>query len=583
MKIIKILLLLITASTCCHAQFSQKRETSLRDSMFHFFYNSDSCNFQRIANTYKDYVLTHGRLHLYYTAMSNEVVFYLNAFDYYTAYVKLQNMDEDMTKRNCEKERYQYTNMMGNVMADLGKKKEAMDYLLQTIDLINQCVADKNKLVGVYMDIAYCQMGSHPDESLKWAMKAEQIAKDKYNLSDATAMISELYFILKDYPNFLKYHARYMTMKAQGYISMYNDFLEVYWLVYHKHTNQAVAKARVLQNQYDRYYYEMKVYEYVGDIKQAYIVQSKMTEISDSLLSSVVESVIYKRHLEQQLEAERNRVSRNHDIFVSVMLILAVIFCVGLVGALVVRKEMLRKLNTKNKDLIVARDKAMESDRMKLAFIRNVSHQIRTPLNIISGYSEVLTSGIGLDADTLQNSRSKLTENVKIITEIFDKLIRMSESESEILEEAERVSCNDLLTHFIASYQGKQHKDVTLCVTGQLDETEDQVNVQVDTVQKILHELMDNAIKFTERGCVELAAKRTADNLLMLTVQDTGCGVPPAENEHIFERFVKLDDFAEGTGLGLTLCRSLCTLIGGTIVLDNAYVGGARFILTIPC
>lgn len=240
------------------------------------------------------------------------------------------------------------------------------------------------------------------------------------------------------------------------------------------------------------------------------------------------------------------------------------------------------KLRKTNADLVIARDKAMESDRMKLAFIRNVSHQIRTPLNIISGYSQVLSNNRKLDSELRTVAASEVEENVEKITNIFDKLLDVSDSESESQDEIVNLSTNQFLSGFLASYENKKHEGVTLKFESDLD-TSDVVSVHVESLKKILAELLDNAIKFTQQGCVTLQVKRDDTLQLLIVVQDTGCGIPSSENEHIFERFVKLDDFAEGTGLGLSLCRTLAKMLGGTIVLDNAYIGGARFILRIPC
>ena len=100
-------------------------------------------------------------------------------------------------------------------------------------------------------------------------------------------------------------------------------------------------------------------------------------------------------------------------------------------------------------------------------------------------------------------------------------------------------------------------------------------------MRRILNPLFDNAVKNTPIGTVTLRAAAT-DTQLMLMVEDTGCGVPAGEAEHIFERFVKLDSFKEGLGLGLTFSRTMAQRLGGDVKLDTTYDKGARFIVTIP-
>ena len=95
--------------------------------------------------------------------------------------------------------------------------------------------------------------------------------------------------------------------------------------------------------------------------------------------------------------------------------------------------------------------------------------------------------------------------------------------------------------------------------------------------------LLDNAIKYTDEGTITLRAVIEDDSKLVLSVEDTGCGIPTEEANHIFERFVKLDTFKEGLGLGLPLCRMLASRLNGFIIFDQTYAGpGARFVLTLP-
>jgi signal transduction histidine kinase len=100
-------------------------------------------------------------------------------------------------------------------------------------------------------------------------------------------------------------------------------------------------------------------------------------------------------------------------------------------------------------------------------------------------------------------------------------------------------------------------------------------------LRRIVDTLIDNAIKYTTQGSITLRTS-IADDVLSICVEDTGTGIPEGEEEHIFERFVKLDDFKKGLGLGLPLCRTLCQRLGGNVTLDRNYHPGARFVVTLP-
>ena len=126
----------------------------------------------------------------------------------------------------------------------------------------------------------------------------------------------------------------------------------------------------------------------------------------------------------------------------------------------------------------------------------------------------------------------------------------------------------------------KQSDDVMVNV----ETAEHDIRLKTDkkSVIKILSELLHNADKFTEKGTITIGCQMINSRFMGFYVADTGCGIAPADQERIFEPFMKVDEFCEGLGLGLSLCRRLATLLNGEIVLDTRYSGGARFLLKLP-
>jgi signal transduction histidine kinase len=235
------------------------------------------------------------------------------------------------------------------------------------------------------------------------------------------------------------------------------------------------------------------------------------------------------------------------------------------------------------KELKKAYQHALESDNMKTAFIRNVSHEVRTPLNIISGFALIIAAGdITMCAEELKDISQMVMKNTNIITNQFDELIEISLNENSGEEiKTEAVDIQQLLLEITGDYQPLLNHGVEIKIENNLPDS-----FIISTNRKMLYRmvslLIDNAIKNTTEGHI-LAKTSSTDKKISIVIEDTGCGIDPKEAESIFERFVKLDNFKEGLGLGLPLCRMIAHRMKGEVLLDTTYVGpGARFVINLP-
>ena len=240
-------------------------------------------------------------------------------------------------------------------------------------------------------------------------------------------------------------------------------------------------------------------------------------------------------------------------------------------------------------------DQAMESSRMKTDFIQQISHEIRTPLNILSGFTQVLTSGMELDEATQQEVTKGIVDNTERITSLVNKILELAESGSDTPLER-----NDQALAIQIAAQAAEDSGITQAthLDFDLDIAPEAETVMLTTAlapaTRVLVLLLDNAMKFTHpaeaAGGVDAVKEKAHavlrvtidDGLVVFTVEDTGIGVPPEEAGHIFEEFVQLDKYYDGTGIGLTVARSLAQRLGGDIRLDTDYSAGARFVYTLP-
>ena len=225
---------------------------------------------------------------------------------------------------------------------------------------------------------------------------------------------------------------------------------------------------------------------------------------------------------------------------------------------------------------------ALESDKMKAAFIQNISHEIRTPLNIINGYAQVLSSSeFDISAEERQEISQTMMRNTHIITTLVSETLELSSVESATnTYEKDKVQLHDLMNDIVRKFQRMVNPQLTLHYETSLP-NDFELTTNRELLRRIIDTLTDNAVKNTLQGSVTIHSS-VADDMVTISVEDTGTGIPHGDEEHIFERFVKLDDFKKGLGLGLTLCRTLCQRLGGTVTLDTSYHSGARFVVTLP-
>ena len=237
----------------------------------------------------------------------------------------------------------------------------------------------------------------------------------------------------------------------------------------------------------------------------------------------------------------------------------------------------------RNQELIIAKSKAEEADRKKAAFIQDLSHQIRTPLNIIGGFTQVLrdehetmneTEVSSITHDIMQNSHT--------ITNIIDNWMRTLALEGiDKVERHDEISCNEMCKIAAETITLRNPDSVTLKVESHVPDSL-HIITDKDCLLKVLSELLHNANKYTQEGNITISCDQTDQQFVNFSVSDSGPGIAEELHEHVFTQFTKLDDFNEGLGMGLTLCRKLAGLLGGHITLDAAYTKGARFVLTLP-
>ena len=229
--------------------------------------------------------------------------------------------------------------------------------------------------------------------------------------------------------------------------------------------------------------------------------------------------------------------------------------------------------------LVKARDKAEASDRLKSAFLANMSHEIRTPLNAIVGFSSLLTSTENAAEKELYNSL--IGHNNKLLLNLINDVIDLSKIESGYLElRPDWVNLTELLDESVAEYVHQVPSGVELLTNYPAHDS--LVELDKLRIKQILSNFLSNALKNITTGHVEVFYEVDHQSV-RIGVKDTGRGIPQNMLEKIFERFEKLDSFAQGAGLGLPICKLIVEKMNGRILVDSQLGIGTTFIIELPC
>lgn len=240
----------------------------------------------------------------------------------------------------------------------------------------------------------------------------------------------------------------------------------------------------------------------------------------------------------------------------------------------------IQSFKNKENELRIARDQARQSDLLKSNFLANMSHEIRTPLNTIVGFSNLL---IGTEEYTTEERKTfiaTVNENCQMLLTLINDILDLSRIESGSKFEEKSCSLNDLIDEIVNGKQQLCKPDVLLLK--KLPEQTLVINTDSMRLKQVLTNLVNNSIKFTEHGSILIGYKQEDSGILMIFVKDTGCGIAAEQQSLIFERFFKTDNFTQGGGLGLSVCKAIINRMEGNISLISELHKGSCFEVRIP-
>lgn len=500
----------------------------------------------------------------------------------------------------------------GTGLANREKYEDAYPYLETVYKLAGQLPHKRGRKMRRFVTWSYLNILHAPDKGQEFIEGVEKLleqykkdyeqyyasSRPYYNieiryLQCYTALLMRADLLPEDKINYYIGRVKEMSHRVTENIDKYNCFLAMnnYYLHRGDYVNALATNDSLI-----KYCYAIgpshipglldissQIYEAVGNYKEAYNYYKSSVQMRDSLDSSDMKRQLNELQVKYEIDKlnyENARLANKNKqillITLSSVLLLVLGVCTYLYYDLKRERRMKKKLSELN-------EKAGESEKMKTAFINSMCHEIRTPLNAIVGFSGILTDEtITLDEAMKKEYYGLITVNAEMLTSLIDHLLVIAnlDSSDEPLP-CQRTNIKEICMQEMGKLE--RHSKPGITYRSELPAEEIFVSTNEQYLSLVIENLLNNANKFTDEGTVSLAVRfDKAQRVFEISVTDTGCGIPAEKREEVFRRFSKLDEFAQGNGLGLYLSRLIVRRLSGSIFVDPNYTDGARLIIRLP-
>lgn len=356
--------------------------------------------------------------------------------------------------------------------------------------------------------------------------------------------------------------------KADQALALYNKLLEQV-----SHNKRSLEFHRISAE-------KINLYKLLGRIEDACRIYQELYNVTDTLASkSYIRQINALKATYQIDELELgNKAQQNRIVLACIFIGLGFLAFISLLA--IWQRRQKKKIVLSKRKLEETRWNAENATRAKSVFLSNMSHEIRTPLNALSGFSSLLTEE-GLDDATRKQCTEIIQQNSELLLKLINDVIDLSSLEFGKMQfsfgEHDAIAICRNVADTVGKVKQTQAELVFETTLEKLDITTDD-----SRLQQVLINLLINATKFTPSGSITLKVEKESEDTALFSVTDTGCGIPKEKQIHIFQRFEKLDENAQGSGLGLSICQLIIEHIGGRIWIDPDYTEGSRFLFTHP-
>jgi len=555
--------------------------------MGYYVRRNDEQNMLKTAREAREVDLKYGSDSQYFMTYRAMVKYYLDHSRMLEAIDIACEMQDDPHTSEVPLGRYSYYHTLASICSVRGMVRQAKDYYSKTIR-----EARDNDIPSMAFGELYTRLAElYPMESdscrfiLEEAEKHMSVPVDTFHVYSTLALSSALRHDTQEYRRSMDAYEQYFSRHKYRSRGNYDFKAQIASAVMSGKWKEAISLCDSLKYKGVACRVELAIADMSGDPVLARHAASHVIAYYDSLRDFTsahdlaememrfARSKAEKQALQAEMELERARARQRKTITLMVMAFMIALTIFHMVR----RSRRLKEQKVLNATLKKASD-------MKTNFVHNISHEIRTPLNAIMGFSQLLA----LPDDFVTPEERKqygeyIANNGQMLLMLVNDILSLSDVEQgRVNITYSPADIHEVIESSVSSVRDRVPDGVNLYSTSDCPQP-CMVNTDALRVQQILINFLTNACKNTEKGEIHVHSSLTENpGCISISVADTGCGVDPDKAETIFDRFTKLDEFKQGNGLGLNLCRQIAENLKGRVYLDTTYQGGARFVFAFP-
>ena len=568
----------------------ERPDTSLYGRFQRLFASDDpdsTAVFYDLSQQLQDFYKKRGMMEDYYHTRRVEVRYEADRHNFFEAIQKGNAILAEM-KQNGDEQKYgdiAYSSL-GTVYNRQGNYEMAARYFRDALQAVNPM--DTARYIHATAGLAHAYVVMDPDRALQLNEQlGELLQLDSTYYKVYLAHKVQIYFYQSDKPHFLEALKEYEDLLKRPNSPQYH---------YGEHTIDVMASA--LTDKHDevlrkldefaerpgRFEAAMRIYQQIGrpDLALQEIHRQLLTQ--DSFNNDLLNENLNQLYESLGINEMQRRAAKERQVWFIIVIVLLLVGLGLIISRYIMRRRFIKKIMHQNEQLEIALDEAKEAERMKATFIQHVSHEMRTPMNIINGYSQIIADpSYELDAENRAQLIQAINQNTQAMTTTINDLLEISsDSSKERYPRDQHIVLGDFCSNIMRKAEEKNNGRNELKFTTNLPH-DFVFYSNAEGLDRIIKQLMKNARQNTDGGSIWLDVARTKDDAsLEFTVTDTGCGIPEEHQDRVFEHFYKVDPFKPGLGVGLSTALKIAIRLGGSLALVKGYKGGARFVLTIP-
>lgn len=578
----------------------------LEHEMYRLFYSEDSLKFRQAVSELKKASLAAGNEQKFYQAWGNEAIYECTHHRRTHGLQIARQIYDYADQHNSAFGKYTAIHVSGTVYHQMRDYDNAEKTFLEAIDFLHKNAPGESAAAD-YIELVLISVNGHNnvDQGLAYAVEAldEPHVSDQHRMRVLTMLCQlEGEKADPDPETFNIYYEDRLQVKQSTPPDRADIDVEYLHHFVNRDYDGALRLVDSLKHKELRIYERARIYHKLGRDHEAYLLMVNFKQTRDSIFRAERTDLLAEYIAQLNMERLEKENMELEDRVEKLMIALFVVFALAFIGLLV---WIIRKRAKQNKQLLHEKDEADKARQeaqeahitereerrkaereldVKREFLNNIAKELRSPLSPITGFSDILAAGeIELSPEEREAMNLHIKESSQALTSIIDNMIELSYYESKSKLDKTEVFSPILVCQNAIDYANRQyHKpDVEVTLYTTLGE-EVTMKSDMQAVGKVLRQLVDNAMKFTEKGGVLIHLSETAEGMFRFMVVDSGIGIEENMRKKIFAPLIHDRHSVSTTKMGLAICSNIVNLLGGKIWLDETYKKECRFIFEIP-